>query len=105
MVWNFILSGSEQEDEGLKVIIMSLRNNACDESFGIQNSLSHARKYHRYKFQVLQKFCRRKYRHSLTNALKSSKTHKRGSIVAETQSAESIGLNTNNVTTVILFNI
>ncbi|CAG9537357.1 unnamed protein product [Cercopithifilaria johnstoni] len=48
--------------------------------------------------KVLQKFCRRKYRHSLTNALISSKTHKRESVTAEAQSAESIGLSTNNVT-------
>ncbi|EJW88661.1 hypothetical protein WUBG_00424, partial [Wuchereria bancrofti] len=64
MVWKLTWSGSEQEDEGLK---------------------------------VLQKFCRRKYRHFLTNALKSSKTHKLESVEAE--NVDSIGLSTNNVTT------
>ncbi|VBB26452.1 unnamed protein product [Acanthocheilonema viteae] len=49
--------------------------------------------------KMLQKFCRRKYRHSLTNALKSSRIHKRESVAAETQSVESIGLNRNNVAT------
>uniref|UniRef100_A0A0R3S433 Ion_trans_2 domain-containing protein n=1 Tax=Elaeophora elaphi TaxID=1147741 RepID=A0A0R3S433_9BILA len=66
MVWNLTCSGSEQEDEGLK---------------------------------VLQKFCRRKYRQSLTNVLKGSKSHKRESEAAEAESAESVGLSTNNVTT------
>ncbi|VDK71923.1 unnamed protein product [Litomosoides sigmodontis] len=66
MVWNLIRSGSEQEDEGLK---------------------------------VLQKFCRRKYRHSLTNALKNSKIHKREFVAAEVQSIESIRFSTNNVAT------
>ncbi|VIO86306.1 Uncharacterized protein BM_BM5450 [Brugia malayi] len=64
MVWKLTWSGSEQEDEGLK---------------------------------VLQKFCRRKYRHFLTNALKNSKTHKLESIEAE--NVDFVGLSTNNITT------
>ncbi|OZC08412.1 hypothetical protein X798_04612 [Onchocerca flexuosa] len=47
--------------------------------------------------KVLQKFCRRKYRRSLTNALRSSKIHKPESITAEVQNTESLGLNANNV--------
>uniref|UniRef100_A0A8R1TVH3 Potassium channel domain-containing protein n=1 Tax=Onchocerca volvulus TaxID=6282 RepID=A0A8R1TVH3_ONCVO len=48
--------------------------------------------------KVLQKFCRRKYRRSLTNALRSSKVQKPESITTEVQNVESLGLNANNVT-------
>uniref|UniRef100_A0A915PII2 Potassium channel domain-containing protein n=1 Tax=Setaria digitata TaxID=48799 RepID=A0A915PII2_9BILA len=49
--------------------------------------------------KVLQKFCRRKYRESLTNALKNAKTHKLGPVTTEVHSVKFINSDTNNVTT------
>ncbi|KAM3726946.1 TWiK family of potassium channels protein [Dirofilaria immitis] len=43
--------------------------------------------------EVLQKFCRRKYRHSLTNALRSSRDHKLECVTEDVRSVESAGLN------------